>query len=114
MEQNEKVAAAQQQFDSALMEHIFVPAFVKACAARNITFTDVDDLNAGLETAGLLLKKAEALKAQGVDPFPTAKKQACALLKQAFAQEEQPAAGASNPLVSAMAELLKTREAPAA
>ncbi len=112
MEQNEKVAAAAQQFDNALMEHVFVPAFVKACQARNITFTDVDDLHAGLETAGLLLKKAEELKATGVDPFPTAKKQACALLKQAFAQEAQPAA-ASNPLVGAMAELLKAREVPA-
>jgi hypothetical protein len=110
MSQNEKVAAAVQQFDNALMEHVFVPAFVKACQARNISFTDVEDLHAGLETAGLLLKKAEALKEKGVDPFPTAKKQACAMLKQAFAHEAQPS-GASNPLVSSMAELLKTREA---
>jgi len=110
MDQNEKVAAAAQQFDNALMEHVFVPAFVKACADRNITFTDVEDLQAGIETAGLLMKKAEDLKAQGVDPFPTAKKQACALLKQAFEQSAQPAA-ATNPLVGAMAELLKQREA---
>jgi len=68
-----------------LLEQVYAPAFIKACADRGIQFQNDADLTSALETVGLL-KLAEA---QAAAEAGTPVQNASALLKQAMFGESQ-------------------------
>jgi len=79
-----------QTAQQVLIEQVYAPQFVKACAARGIPLNNVEDLHAALETVQML-KVAEAqAQQQGIDTRPSPVKNANGLLKQAmFGQAQQ-------------------------
>lgn len=96
-----------QTAQQVLIEQVYAPQFIKACAARGIPINNAEDLHAALETVQML-KVAEAqAQQQGIDTRPSPVKNAHGLLKQAMfghvAQQQEKQAevynAATNPAV---------------
>jgi hypothetical protein len=103
----EKQAEAAVRLQNVLFDEVYLPRFKQACAQHGITFDSDEDLVAGLETSGML-KVAEAnMREQGIDPQPSAKKQARDMLKVAMFGEDPEAqhTGMEN-VKSALSELI--------
>lgn len=84
----EKQAEAAARLQNVLFDEVYLPRFKQACAEKGITFDSDEDLVAGLETAAMLKMAEEQLREGGVDPRPSAKKQARDMLKVAMFGED--------------------------
>ena len=80
----EKQAEAAARLQNVLFDEVYLPHFKRACAEKGITFDNDEDLVAGLETAAMLKMAEHQMREQGVDPKPSAKKQARDMLKVAM------------------------------
>ena len=78
--QMEKVAVAFGEY--------FVHRFVKECAARGITFSNEEELQAAIETSQMLQQCEKTAQANGIAPV-SPKIAAHRMLKQAMAELEQ-------------------------
>lgn len=107
----DKQAEAAARLNETLFNQVYYPHFKQACAKRGIEFDNQEDLIAGLETVAMLKEAEAALRAQGVDPRPSAKKQARDLLKQAMYGETQSAETELSGVKQALADLISASTA---
>ena len=103
----DKQAEAAARLQDVLFDEVYLPRFKQACATKGITFDTDEDLVAGLETAAMLKMAEQQMREQGIDPQPSAKKQARDMLKQAmFGANPEDQSQGSEHVKSALSDLL--------
>lgn len=69
------------QAQQVLLERVFIPAFIKECADRGVTFQTVDQVKEALKITGMVNLAQAKSASEGKDPMTTTLKRASQALE---------------------------------
>lgn len=75
--------------DAALFERVYVPAFVKRCAARGLAIPDEDSLKGALETTAFVLEHLQSKQGDVIKSANESIKKALGVVEKQAALNEQ-------------------------